>query len=211
MKNTLTMLILLFLSNVTHAQQTEGYRYTAWQCYNLKGDVRTMITSTGDTLRFDRQGELIDRDGNRPLDFSDEWREPFVISFPDEYTRYESKMPDILAAKVENRFIFDYKGRITKKFLSPHYVIRYEEVYVYPDDGDSDFPRRVIVDDSDEEFHTFRIFDYEYQSFDEKGNWISRQVRSWTLEAQTMLWGDEKPVLRSGMKEYEETAEYAYY
>lgn len=55
MKNYLLLFAMFTFSTASYTQQPEKYQYTAWQCHNLKGEVRTMITSTGDTLRFDRQ------------------------------------------------------------------------------------------------------------------------------------------------------------
>lgn len=218
MKNTLLILILLFICTASYAQQPQKYRYTAWQCHNLKGEVQTMMTSTGDTLRFDRLGELVNEEGNRLLEIPDETHRHLVVLFPNEYTRHESNMIDSEAAKKENWYVFDHQERVVKSIISS-YILMLEKIYVYPPhnyDSDYpgrilDFPYKVIIDDRDDEFHTFYILEYDYRSFDEKGNWTNRGVRSWKLHTVGVMWDGVEPLMETEMKEYEETAEYTYY
>lgn len=217
MKKTAITCTFFCICIASYAQITEQTLYSGWQCHNLKGEVKTMITSAGDTLCFDRQGELTDEKGKRLLDMSEEFNYPFKVSFPDEYTRYETNQREAEARK-RNWYIFDHKGRIVRSVLLT-YATRFETTYLYSlweydsefEYRESEFPWRVIVDDGDEDFSTFYITEYYYKTFDEKGNWTERSVRSWKLYTDNFLWEGIKPTMETDMREYSESAQYTYY
>lgn len=217
MRKLISILICSFFCSVLYAQSDGTLRYTARQCYNLKGEVKTMITSGGDTLRFDRQGELIDREGNRLLGIEDRFDGAHKVFFPDSSTRYESNMKEEEAALAKNWYVFDHKGRIVKSRLENTYLVSLETIYVYsPDAWYNSHPSRAYIEYNEDGISSYYIIDYFYDSsddFDAEGNWIRRSVHS--IEIGVDVYTDHPEGLPdvgvSEVKNYVETAQYTYY
>lgn len=209
-KNIFVIITLLLVTQVVEAQQADRVPYTARHLYNLSGPVACVTTSRATILRFDGVGELIDEEEKRVLDYTDDYNHPFVIEYPEPYTRHENNQRTDESSRIDRYYTFDRQGRIAKSIIT-EYVLYKESVYEYPDDK-ARFPSRIKTTDSDDGGTIYTTTDYRYLGFDTYGNWTKRQVTENSKYQEYHYEGEpEPPFIDHKTESYEETAEYIYY
>lgn len=214
-------LLVIMLCGITDlfAQTLKPYHYSSAQAFHVYGPVKTMTISSGDILRFDINGEIVDED-LKPAKLI--WFEegvhyispyPYdnflIITFPEPNVREEKADTESTAAKYERKYEFDADGRIIRRD-DKRYV--WHEISEYFYRGGEKQPFRVKIEQSTDAGTARIVVDYTYKGFDDYGNWTIRKVNA-TWKYQVTYSDDEvpPPFLEQDPVSFEQTAVYEYH
>ena len=188
--------------------------------FGLLGNVKEVLLSTREyevgaeqdawektdvlDLAFDEKGRVVrdefenlyayDAKGNFTKGLSDK-----TVMKRDEKGRviyYENRQDEEDDEGFTMKFEYDAQGRMSKvEIVGWEHTI--DHTFTYTDDHV--YPDRANIESEDEGDHYSTVIDYDYKSFDDKGNWTEREAHSYAkhtvddeLEGETKLVITEK-------------------
>ncbi len=172
--------------------------YTGWDTQGVKGNVARMtITPVGEEINKE---VLFDADGNITSITDQYQRSTFnytdlfhyttdqgitmEVEFPTELHRLErGAIPD---GEIGQIYAFDEQGRLEMRaivenemFVLLSMILEYEGNWPFPAKMEVSF----VIDTGRED----NFFEYDYQAFDHRGNWVQRMVSGWQRETDGEL------------------------
>jgi hypothetical protein len=195
-----------YISCVSSGKLTdEQIRMSGWRVHGLLGKVKSVKYSTGETLDFNADGNLISggRQYENPSRYT--WEgDIYDILFPDRNTRYD-KWYSGTSEDIGITYRFDAQGRIVEAGNGLNYSLDIVK-YVYAGQDDK-FPSSVIYTNGDDVESRCTTYTYVYVSTDDTGNWTKRNVQK-TVEDEYFDTGEKKIISTTSETE---TAEYVYF
>ena len=149
-------------------------------------------------MSFDRQGRvLLDLYGN-VYEYDDEGNfvkgaEDYQKMKRDEQGRivlYDSMRDDEDDACFKMEFSYDEKGRVSKVDFAL-WEGAYTDMLIYK--GDNVYPEKIINNGSEQGENIQMTTEYRYLEFDDKGNWLKREVHVTTVTTEEAVDEDSTP------------------
>jgi len=190
-----------------YAQSLSSGPFTALQTKHWIGEVKSVTTSGGVHMQFDREGEFSEIKFNGKS--HPELYESIHIAFPDRWTREEQSSEEDVTQRKIQRWTFDGKGRPIVHQLRYSTISTSVTYYIY--DDLQRFPSREITNLYEDYGHSITITKYIYLKFDKTGNWTERHVSVETYTHPRETDTNIGPEILQENKEYVETASYEYW
>ncbi|WP_294608366.1 BatD family protein [uncultured Bacteroides sp.] len=178
----------------------------------LYGKVKTAVYSTGETITFNREGNIIKVQEEKytttysyitPTRYVADNNSYFTynIVFTDNMRKEVMDNPE----KLSDDYTFDNQGRISKALFGGY--SGHNETYFY--NGSEKHPAKTVIELYDEMGRTTITYAYQYLNIDVHGNWTKRKVNGTRKDVEYEDGKPEKVTTES--KSFIETCTLTYF